>query len=112
MGDEDGLIPRIAGELVKLLRQGLDGGRPAPDLAVHHDMTVLVALEQGLDAQHGAQQGLGPGDAPAAADVEQVVYGKVVGDVGAQGKDGVGRLVQAHALLPQRKGPQDQEALP
>ena len=109
MGDPHGLVAGVPDQLVVELGQGLDGLAPAPGLAVHDDVAELVPLEQGLDVEHGAQQGLRPGNPPPSAEVEQVIHGEQVGDAQAEGEQDVGGLVQAHPLLPQGEGPQDQQ---
>ena len=73
MRDADRLRLRVADQLFIALGDGLDGALAAAELGEADDLALRVALEQGLDLQHGPDGGFEIGQAAGPAEVAQVV---------------------------------------
>lgn len=110
MGDADarGLIQRALIEIVRQLGVGLL--IPA-HLAAGNDVARLVAAQDGLDAEHRADQRRRAGDAPAALEVVEIVHREELAHVGAARENAVADLLKAPARAQQLRRLEHLQAL-
>ena len=84
MRDAHHLAGGVHHQLVVVLCQGFDGLSAATGLGVGDDLALLIALQQGLDLQHGADQRHRAGHAPGLFQEHQIVHHEDLAHVAPQ----------------------------
>ena len=97
VADEHRLVLRVDSGLFHLVHQRQQGGLPAPGLADGDQAALVIHVHDGLDGQHGAEQGRGGVDAAAPLQVVQVVHGEPVAHLATGLQSEVVDLIQRAA---------------
>ena len=91
--------------------KSLDRAFAAAHLFKADDLALVVALEQGLDLQHGTHGRGQVGKTPAALEIAQVVHREHLADAEAAVQQPLGRGVHTQAELAVAHGPDHQQPL-
>ena len=103
MGNADGRMGIVYGLGIDV-RQSLQRLFLAPDLAVHHDLALLVAPEDGLHLQNRTGQPRAAGNTPAPVQVFQVIHHEKLLHTGTKTAGKFFQFFQALALPGQSGG--------
>lgn len=96
---------------IVFFRKSLNGSLASSDLAEGNYLANFVALEQGLDAEHGADDSGNIRYASAFAQMHEVINGENLIEAVAQGNDVVKGLLNGHTLCAAFGGTHCQQTL-
>ena len=109
VGDGNGI--QVDAGLTQLLGQVFHGSLTAADLVHGDQVTFVIHMDDGLDAQHAAEESSGGADAAAPLQMVQIVHGEPVREAHLVVFHPLGQIVQAHALGPLVAGMPHQKTL-